>query len=234
MDENQVIDSAIDNSVEPDTEKMLSQSQVNKIVQHEKAKAAQTIKRDLEERHQRELEQIKSQQQQQTQRNEQVPRELDANAIYQQVQERFNTEMEQRRLKDEVDRVAHSYISKMEQGKTAYDDFDEVTKEFDPTAFPQLTYLVSGLDNAADVIYDLSRNPIKLAGLDRLAEKNPRQAQSELLKLSRSITENRQAQSDESSNTVAAPLDRLQSSRVSGSNGKMTINDLRNQPWLKG
>lgn len=234
MDENQVIDNAIDNSVEPDTEKMLSQSQVNKIVQHEKAKAAQTIKRDLEERHQRELEQIKSQQQQQTQRNEQVPRELDANAIYQQVQERFNTEMEQRRFKDEVDRVAHSYISKIEQGKTAYDDFDEVTKEFDPTAFPQLTYLVSGLDNAADVIYDLSRNPIKLAGLDRLAEKNPRQAQSELLKLSRSITENRQAQSDESSNTVAAPLDRLQSSRVSGSNGKMTINDLRNQPWLKG
>ncbi len=234
MDENQVIDSAIDNSVEPDTEKMLSQSQVNKIVQHEKAKAAQTIKRDLEERHQRELEQIKSQQQQQTQRNEQVPRELDANAIYQQVQERFNTEMEQRRLKDEVDRVAHSYISKMEQGKTAYDDFDEVTKEFDPTAFPQLTYLVSGLDNAADVIYDLSRNPIKLAGLDRLAEKNPRQAQSELLKLSRSIAENRQAQSDESSNPVSAPLDRLQSSRVSGSNGKMGIRDLRKQPWLRG
>lgn len=235
MDENQVIDTAVDNSVnEPEQEKMLSQSQVNKIVQHEKAKAAQTIKRDLEERHQRELEQIKSQQQQQTQRNEQVPRELDANAIYQQVQEKFNQEMEQRRLKDEVDRVAHTYISKMEQGKSAYDDFEEVTKEFDPTAFPQLTYLVAGLDNAADVIYDLSRNPLKLAGLDRLAEKNPRQAQAELLKLSRSITENRQAQSDENSNQVAAPLDRLQSSRVSGSNGKMGIRDLRNQPWLKG
>lgn len=234
MDENQVIDNAVDNPIESIEEKMLSQSQVNKIVQHEKAKAAQTIKRDLEERHQRELEQIKSQQQQQTQRNEQVPRELDANAIYQQVQERFNTEMEQRRLKDEVDRVAHSYISKMEQGKGAYEDFEEVTKEFDPTAFPQLTYLVSGLDNAADVIYDLSRNPLKLAGLDRLAEKNPRQAQSELLKLSRSITENRQAQSDENSNPVSAPLDRLQSSKVSGSNGKMSINDLRNQPWLKG
>jgi len=235
MDENQVIENAVDTSLsEPDQEKMLSQSQVNKIVQHEKAKAAQTIKRDLEERHQRELEQIKSQQQQQTQRNENVPRELDANAIYQQVQEKFNQEMEQRRLKDEVDRVAHSYISKMEQGKAAYDDFEEVTKEFDPTAFPQLTYLVSGMDNAADVIYDLSRNPLKLAGLDRLAEKNPRQAQSELLKLSRSIAENRQAQSDENSNQVAAPLDRLQSSRVSGSNGKMGIRDLRNQPWLKG
>ena len=50
------------------------------------------------------------------------------------------------------------------------------------------------------------RNPLKLAGLDRL-EKNPRQAQAELLKLSRSIMENiRQAQSDENSSAVAEPL----------------------------
>jgi hypothetical protein len=55
-----------------------------------------------------------------------------------------------------------------------------------------------------------------------------------LLKLSRSIAENKQAKTDENSNTVAAPLDRLQSSRVSGSNGKMGIRDLRNQPWLRG
>jgi hypothetical protein len=150
------------------------------------------------------------------------------------VQERFNEEMQQRRLKEEMDRVANSYISKMEQGKQAYEDFEEVTKEFDPTAFPQLTYLVSGIDNAADVIYDLARNPLKLAGLDRLAEKNPRQAQAELLKLSRSIAENRQAQADETSQNVAAPLDRLQSSRISGSNDKMSISDLRSQSWLKG
>lgn len=235
MEENQVLDNAVENTnFAPETEKMLSQSQVNKIVQHEKAKAAQTIKREMEERHQRELESIQSQQHQQSQRNENVPRDMDANAIYQQVQERFNQEMQQRRLKDEMDRVATSYLSKMEQGKTAYEDFEEVTKEFDPAAFPQLTYLVAGIDNAADVIYDLSRNPLKLAGLDRLAEKNPRQAQAELLKLSRSITENRQAQSDESSQSVAEPLDRLQSSRVSGSNGKMGIRDLRKQPWLKG
>jgi len=235
MEENQVSESAVDNTnFVPEQEKMLSQSQVNKIVQHEKAKATQTVKREMEEKHQKELESIQSQQQQQTQRNENVPRDVDANAIYQQVQERFNEEMQQRRLKDEMDRVATSYLSKIEQGKTAYDDFEEVTKEFDPAAFPQLTYLVAGIDNAADVIYDLSRNPLKLVGLDRLAEKNPRQAQAELLKLSRSITENRQAQSDENSSNVAAPLDRLQSSRVSGSNGKLGIRDLRKQPWLKG
>ena len=232
MEENQVSDGALDNSsIEPEQEKMIPQSQVNKIIKHKTYEAAQ-IQREMEERHQRELEAIQAQKQKQ--RNENVPRDVDADAIYQQVQERFNQEMQQRRVKDEMDRIANSYLSKMEQGKSSYSDFEEVTKEFDPTAFPQLTYLVAGMDNAADVIYDLSRNPLKLAGLDRLAEKNPRQAQAELLKLSRSITENRQAQSDEESNPVAAPLDRLQSSRVSGSNGKPGIRDLRNQPWLRG
>lgn len=233
MEENQVTESPVDNIVESETEKMIPQSQVNKIVKQRTYDAIQA-KRELEEKHQKEIEAIKAAAQQQSQRNEQVPRELDANAIYQQVQERFNEEMRQRQLKEEMERVANSYLSKMEQGKQAYEDFEEITKEFDPTAFPQLTYLVSGIDNAADVIYDLARNPIKLAGLDRLAEKNPRQAQAELLKLSRSIAENRQAQADENSQSVSTPLDRLQASRISGSNDKMSISDLRNQPWLRG
>lgn len=234
MEENQVTESQpVTDVVAHEEEKMVPQSHVNKIIKQRTYEALQA-KRELEEKHQKELEAIKAAAQQQSQRNEQVPRELDANAIYQQVQERFNEEMRQRQLKEEMERVANSYLSKMEQGKQAYEDFEEITKEFDPTAFPQLTYLVSGIDNAADVIYDLARNPIKLAGLDRLAEKNPRQAQAELLKLSRSIAENRQAQADENSQSVSTPLDRLQASRISGSNDKMSISDLRNQPWLRG
>ena len=231
MEENQVTENVVDNqTIAPAEERMIPQSQVNKIIKHKTYEAAQ-IQRELEERHQKELAEIQAKQ---SQRNETVPREMDANAIYQQVQERFNEEMQQRRIKEEMDRIANSYLSKMEQGKDSYEDFEEVTKEFDPTAFPQLTYLVAGMDNAADVIYDLSKNTTKLAALDRLAERNPRQAQSELLKLSRSITENRQAQLDENSQQVAEPLDRLQSSRVSGSNDKMGIRDLRKQPWLRG
>jgi hypothetical protein len=123
----------------------------------------------------------------------------------------------------------------MAQGKSTYEDFSEVTKDFDPVEFPQLIYLVSGIDNAADIIYDLSkRNPEKLAELQNLAERSPKLAQARLLKISRSISENRQALADEQSRNVSEPLDRLQSSRISGSNGKMGIGDLRKQPWLRG
>ena len=234
MEENQVTDNALDNPVvEPEKERMIPQSQVNKIIKHKTYEAAQA-QRELEEKHRQELEAIKAQQQQ-SQRNENVPRDLDANAIYQQVQERFNAEMQQRHLQGEIDRVANTYLSKIEQGKSAYEDFSEVTKDFDPVEFPQLIYLVSGIDNAADIIYDLSkRNPEKFAELQNLAERSPKLAQARLLKLSRSISENRQAQADERSANVSEPLDRLQSSRVSGSNGKPGIRDLRNQPWLRG
>lgn len=214
-----------------DSEKMLPQSHVNKIVQREKEQTYLKAKREVEEQYQRQLEELQAKQ---TQRNDNVPRDVDANAIYQQVQERFNAEMQQKQLENEMSRVAQSYHSKMSLGKDSYDDFDEITKDFDPTAWPQLTYLVAGLDNAADVVYDLSKNPMKLAALDRIAEKDPRKAQAELLKLSRSITENRQATNNAESQNVSAPLDRLSPSRVSGSNGKMSIKDQRNQSWLRG
>src|SRR5277367_4849239 len=232
MEENQVADTPIDTApIAQEPERMLPQSHVDKIVKKAKYDVAQATKRELEEKYQRDLEALQAQQ---SQRNENVPRELDANAIYQQVQERFNEEMQQRQIKSEMDRVANSYLSKMEQGKNTYEDFEEITKDFDPTAFPQLTYLVAGIDNAADVIYELAKNPMKLAGLDRLAERAPKQAHSELLKVSGSIAENRQAQAEENSNQVADPLDRLSSSRISGSNDKLSIQDLRNQPWLRG
>lgn len=225
-----------------DQEEMLPKSYVNKIVMQEKAKAAEAALRKAEERHQQELAEMKAMQaQKQEQRNEQVPKQVDANAIYQQVQESFNQEWQRRekehqeeQMQNEMRRIANQYQSKIDTGKTAYKDFDEVTKDFDPAAFPQLTFLIAGIDNAADVLYDLAKNPSKLATLDRLAEKNPRMAQNELLKLSASINVNKEAQANADSQKTAAPLNRLQASRVSGSNGKMGISDLRNLPWLQG
>ena len=237
MDESQVSESGANanNQVNgAEQEKLFTRDQLAKIVNAESAKAASQAKREAEEKYQRDMEALNAQRSQQEQRNAEVPRDVDANAIYQQVQERFNREMQEQQTKAQMTQVAQNYLQKVAQGKAAYEDFDEVTKDFDPTAFPQLTFLLSGIENAGDVLYDLAKNPLKLAGLDRLAEKNPRQAHNELLKLSKSITDNKQAQADAQSQNVAEPLDRLQPSRVSGSNGKMGIRDLRNQPWLRG
>ena len=232
MDEEQVLSEALEQSAPAAApEKMLSQAEVKKIAAREKQEGIARGRREAEEQYQRQLAEIQSKQ---TQRNDEVPRDVDANALYQQVQERFNKEMQERQLQQEMSQIANSYLAKVEQGRKSYQDFDEITKEFDPTAFPQLIYLVAGIENAGDVIYELSRNPQKLVTLDALAQKSPRQAQAELQKLSQSISANQQASQDAGNQNVNQPLDQLQPSRVSAGNGKQTISDLRNQPWLRG
>ena len=53
MEENQVTESPVENIVESETEKMIPQSQVNKIVKQRTYDAIQA-KRELEEKHQKE------------------------------------------------------------------------------------------------------------------------------------------------------------------------------------
>ena len=231
--EKNVLEETVQETVETSApkEKTFTQDEVNRLIGREKENAALRAKREAEEQYQRELETLR---QNQTAKNEAEGRQVDADTVYQQVQEKFNQEMERKRLEEEMSNVANSYLTKMAQGRERYEDFEDVTKQFDPQRFPQLVYLVAGLDNASDVVYELAKNPSKLVTINTLAKEDPKFAQHELVKLASSIQANQKAQADAEGQQANAPLDRLQPSRVSGSNGKMTISDLRNQPWLRG
>lgn len=221
-----------------------TQEQVNKIAASRAARAAETARQEAEARYRSELENLQALQQkklEQEQRNEQVPRDIDVDAIYRQVQEkaeldrqRMQRELEERQLREHMAQVANAYESKVELAKSKYADFEEVVKDFEPKEFPNLVYLLAGVDNAGDVLYDLAKNEQKLAQLNSLALTSPKMAQKALLKLSQSITQNQQALANAQAQTVLDPLDRLQPSKVSGDNQKMTVRDLRSQPWLRG
>jgi hypothetical protein len=208
----------------------LSQDQVNKIVAREKQNAAERARRETEERYQAELSALR---QAQEQRNSSVSREVDSDAIKQQVLEQLKSEFEERNQRQQMEQVATNYLSNVAKAEAGYGDFKEVTQNFDPTAFPQLTFLLSGMPDAGDVLYELSKNPEKLVVLDNLSQRSPRFAQAELLKLSKSIKDNKEALAQAQNQSVAQPLDRLNPSRISGTNGKMTISDLRSQPWMR-
>lgn len=215
---------------------LVPQEQVNRVVAREKASAYEKGKRESEAQYQQQLAELRAQQEQ---RNSQVPKDVDANAIYQQVREQFNRDqealkqkMEEEQYRQKIGEIAQNYSAKMASGKNYFEDFDEVMKDHDPSAFPQLTVLLAGMDNAAPIMYELMKNPNKLATINYFAEKNPRMAQNQLLSLSQSINANKQAQAE--AQEVAQPLDRLQPSRIAGNNNKATIRDLRNQSWLRG
>ncbi len=239
MDEQNLVSGAPPEMQQPVSEKMLSQSEVNALIAREKQGAAARARQEVEREYQQRAEQSQMQQQQMQgqqgqQQMAQGPSQAEADSLYQQVQERFNREMQERQFQQEMTNVANAYHSKMDYSRKSYNDFDEITKDFDPTAFPQLVYLVSGMENAGDIIYDLSKNPSKLATLDALAQRSPRMAQAELGRLSQSISLNSNARQEAEQNPTQAPLSPLQPSRVAGSNGQMTVQDLRSQPWLKG
>lgn len=268
MDE-QLTTSEADHSIATPEEKMLPQSEVNRIVGRAKEEAALKGRRAAEAEYNQRMsavpqvpggipqspvqqptpQQVGGVLQQQHVRNESVPREADNAALIEQIKSqlyeenaraqeenaRAQSEIEQAEMKAQVDHASKTHDQQMKRGPSKYEDFSEVMKDFDPYEFAQLTYLTAGLPNGEEILYDLRKNPSKLTTLHSLAQTSPTMARTELAKLSSSIAGNQEAKANASGQQVNAPLDRLAPSRVSsGGNGKMSISDLRNQPWLKG
>lgn len=227
LQETKVVEKAPD-------EKMLSQTQVDDIVSKRvaeaQAKARQQAQAEFEAKYQR-MQEEKNQSQMQ---GDGDMRQMNADAIYQQVQEKFNQEMERKAYEDQITRVAQNYHNKVNAAKSAYEDFDDIMANFEPDKFPELIFLVANMDNAGDIVYDIAKNPQKLTHLYDLALRSPKMAQAELAKLSKSITDNKMAIAEARQTEVDAPLGRLKPSQISGNSGKMTLRDLKNQPWLRG
>jgi hypothetical protein len=215
-------------------QKTFTQDEVNKLIGREKAKAAEHATRATEERLSARQAESANAGMQQESRMTPPPNQVSADQITQQVMQQLQKDFQEKQLKSQMEQVANNYLSKVADAKKNYQDFDDITKDFDPTAFPQLTFLLSGIENGGDVLYDLSKNPGKLANIDLLAQRSPRMAQSQLQSLSKSISDNKQAQSEAQGQQIPDPLDRLSPTRVLSNNGKMSISEMRKQPWLRG
>ena len=125
--------------------------------------------------------------------------------------------------------AAHSMLSNFAQqmggGKEKYSDFDETVAGLgDLKNIPHIVQLATETGMADDVLYDLAKNPTKIATLTILSSIDPRLAKVEAQKLKDSIVKNRSA-SD--SQEVAAPLSQITPSTVGTDNGKMSMKDLR-------
>jgi hypothetical protein len=218
-----------------ESEKMLSVSRVNEIVKKEKAHAAEKAVRELEARHKAELERLSGQGSQNMGGMDQLsPEQLSkiiddrVMQIARQHDEEFTRKEQEESLKD----VARKFAIKMQGGKDAIPDFDEVMQGFNPADFPGLVFMSSELENTPAVMYELSKNPMKLAALDTLYRSSPSLAKREMEKLSKSIVENQAAK--DAVDKVNEPLSKMKSSNVGADSGNMDVKSLRKQPWLRG
>lgn len=234
-------------------EKMLPASQVNELVKKAKRKGEQKMQEQLDAANQQ-IQQLQAQQAQQQVQNvaqtgsQQPPQQqqpqgqqggIDAQQIQQQVmqmlqqkQQEDEAKRHQEQIEQEVNQVAQQYFGKMAQGKDMFEDFEAITADFNPAEFPQLVFLANQMDNTPAIIYELRKNPGKLADLAVLVEKSPSMARNELSKLSESIKRN-----DEAKRTLQEPQDplaRLKPSPTGTDNGKMGLRDYKNASYLRG
>jgi len=171
--------------------------------------------------------------QQQQQQQGMSPEQLQQ--VMQMVQQKQKEEAEkahQAQLEKEVNDVAQQYFGKIAQGKEAFEDFDAVTADFDPAAFPQLVYLATQSDNTAAIIYELQKNPSKLANLAVMVDKLPAQARKMIAQLSESIKTNDDAKRNLQESPD--PLNRLKPSTVGTDSGAKSLRDYKSSPLLRG
>lgn len=252
QDTNDDVDSE-EVSQDEQPEKMLPVSRVNKLVQKAKKDGERKMAEQLEQlqaqlqqqqaggepQAQPEPEQQPPQQQQQSPQSMggiQQPdmQEIERRAIEAMKREmQANQEAQQKEaMQREVENVANQYYSKMAQGKELYDDFDEITAQFDPAAFPSLVYLANEADNTPAIIYELQKNPAKLTHLATLVDRSPQMARNEIGKLSQSIKANQQAQQE--AKEAQEPLNRMQPSKVGTDSGDLeSVRDYKNASFLK-
>lgn len=230
-----------------ESEKMLPASRVNEIVRKEKHRVERKMQEQLDAAQQQIAQLQASQQaapaaapqgqqmggmggQQQGMSPEQIQAQV-MQAIQAEMQKKQQEE-QKAQLAREVEQVANQYYAKMAQGKDAFDDFEAVTADFDPAAFPELVYLANESDDTAGIIYELRKNPNKLATLDALVQRSPQMARAEMVKLANSIKANKEAVA--TAKQPSDPLSRLKPSQAGADNGApKSVRDFRNASWLK-
>lgn len=131
-----------------------------------------------------------------------------------------------------ANKVANDFLGKMEAGKAKYTDFEDTVGALNLPMAPEIVDWANGLDNTADVVYEIAKNPTKFTTILNLARGGFGQlAQRELQKLSQSIKQNESA--SDAAKSVNEPLPQIRPSTVGTDNGKMTVRDLRKQSWLR-
>lgn len=196
--------------------KAFSQEDLDRIVKREKLEAEERVRRELASAHKLEMAKIKSGE---VQPMGGMISQDDRQQILQDLRSQFEAEQKQLLEKQQAEEherhmksVVDTYFSKLESGKSKYEDFDDVLGDFDHAQFPQLVHAVSGLENASDVMYELANNPTKLEKINAWLKYTPNRGIKELQKLADSIRETNQAVQDYT--PVNEPLSQIKQSHV--------------------
>lgn len=226
--DTEVVSNPVSSDNQEQQEKMLPVSRVEELVKKAKLKGRDSMQAELEAL-KAENEKLKNSAGSMGGMSlPQVDTDAIAQKVFSDLQKKLQEESERRAQEDlqkQAQQVADSFKSRMAAGKSAFEDFDAVMADFNPAAFPNLVYLATQVDNTPAVMYELMKNPSKLATVAILSERDPNAAHNMIGKISTSIKANEQAKAEEKE--VAPPLSRLSSSITGQDSGERSVRDFK-------
>lgn len=219
--------SAVETAEPVKTEKMFTQSQTAAIAAKEARKAEERAEARLRSEYESRMPQSP---QQQPQNIGGVPQASNEDIQRMIRQEAFSMSREH-----QAKTIEQNWLSAMDAERLADPEFSDLYDAIGIEQQPGLIIAMAGMENKAQVVKDLAKNPSKYANILTLANGgSPKLAQMELNKLSASIKANEEARKQPK---VDAPLSTLRASNIGGDDGNysgMSTTDFRNQPWLRG
>lgn len=218
---------------EPASERIFKQSEVNDIIKREKYGAVEDYKRTVaknpEYSRQTNSEDTSLPRANQNQVNQNFSHEDAIRKIAAEEASRMHHSMveetERNMQSRQAERIVHEFFGKVVAGKDKYADFDHVIGDVEFASFPNTVGLLHGyVDNVPDVLYDLAKDPIKMANLEALYRTSPKGAIKAIQSLSHSIKQNESGSKMRSPNE---PLDQLRPSNTGTDTGKLEVRDFR-------
>lgn len=206
-------------------EKMIPQSQVNKIAAREARQAAERTRNEMQAEYER---------QRVSQEVQTPPSQMGGipQISPEQMEQHIMAAAHRMSAKMTADKMAADFESKIKAEIESDPDFGDVYDSLNISQHPELVIWMNGMDNAGKVVKDLANNPTKFANVLMLAKNGMGNlAQKALKDLSDSIKVNQEAQAQPK---VKEPLDQLSPSNIGTGNGEMSVSDFMKMDWLRG
>lgn len=223
---------SVSTDTQSSSEQMLPQSKVNELIGREKtaaeARGYEKAKREAMANVNNNVQPEQNVQQVQSMGG---IKQSSPDEIRRQVREEMNLQQQQAHNYQ----VANTFLQKLSLGAGKYNDFKDVVPDQFLESFvqqaPAVFHLTNSVDNTADVMYELAKNPEKIISLRDIAAMNPAAAQRKMQELAASIKVNEQALKQPNANE---PLSQIKPSTVGTDNGSMTVSDYKKVDWLRG
>jgi hypothetical protein len=213
-------------------EKMVPQSEVNRLVGGAKQKGYERAAEEFRNQQQHAQQAPQYQQAPQVQNRAPSLGGIDQNTLdtyvdqrFQQLQQQQVEQQQQAYYQQEANRILQEMGQKTNDAKSRYEDYDQALESVGGfQSVPEVWQYANAVDNGGDVLYDLAKNPGKVATILQLGSRDQNLAISEIKRLSESIKSN---QNGVNQQVAPDPIRQVKSSNVGVGDGPSSIADFK-------